>query len=437
MVGSIYSILLFCLSVALLIWGLSRPGGVYEFPFLSGVVLLCFVWFQSIGLYNDPNLPSGAVDRILLMASLCGAAAWAGYKWGRDRPLQILDWKYDKQRLLWVGVGLVIVGQFFSYLWSTLPPGMNKGTGLPVALSFFKKVQIYGIAICLLLFVSTKSKVALVAAIVPLWNKIIGAAGYGDRSGGVLLFLLIALPFWFIRGKKVYKLVVASLVIFGTFFYYSVSDYRGGEGSTIDRLSAISFVGNAGEKLRRGGEELRAGAYQMAAIEKEGDYDYGAYQWNRLVFSYVPAQLLGNSFKEFLYIPVRGKRYRRPADRDGITRGFFGYIKTPGTAVTGMATTFGSLWYLGFIFFMLVGFIMGKIYSASLSGHLFAQVAYISTIVAAMESFAHMTTWFFAKWPHIIIFLIPALMYARITPRKSPISKNRDEVGHKRVANGM
>ena len=57
----------------LLLQGMISRGAIYEFPFLAGAVFAGFALPQFVGLASDPFLPPGALEKTLVMASLCAA----------------------------------------------------------------------------------------------------------------------------------------------------------------------------------------------------------------------------------------------------------------------------------------------------------------------------------------------------------------------------
>ena len=161
---------------------------------------------------------------------------------------------------------------------------------------------------------------------------------------------------------------------------------------------------------------MRAAAYQMAAISETSKYDFGAYHWNRLVFRYVPAQLLGAGFKNALLIEMEeGQAVRLPQQRNDLTRRLYGFEKQLGLTVSGMTDAFASFWYLGFLKFFLISLVLAKVYHGALAGNETFQIAYPLLLTPAMHSVTHNTGWFLEAIPHMILFLLPALAYAQIS----------------------
>jgi len=81
-------------------WGMLRRARMIEFPFLASAVFSAWVLPQLIGLTNHRFLPTGGLEKTILMAILCLAAAWWGYRRNR-RPARLFRWHLSPSRLLW------------------------------------------------------------------------------------------------------------------------------------------------------------------------------------------------------------------------------------------------------------------------------------------------------------------------------------------------
>jgi hypothetical protein len=156
--------------------------------------------------------------------------------------------------------------------------------------------------------------------------------------------------------------------------------------------------------LAQGGDELANAAYIITATERRSAFDFGAFNWNALVFAYIPAQIVGGAVKENLYLDL------------GVGNPMLDeFMRTPyiGTTLTGMADAFGSFWYFGASKFFLVAFIMRKFYLAAMQDNVAAQACYIVLLTPSLHTITHHTQWFFNAWVHMAIFLLPALWLCR------------------------
>ena len=421
-------ILLLLLAVAcfaLLLVGLRRRDGIYRYPFLAAAVFTGFVLPQLIGLSNEGGLPYLALDKTLFMTLLCVAMVYVGDRLG-TKPLHALGFDYDKSRLLIASAVLSAVGAFFFYQISRLDPeltGVSQWTGLPVAYLFFAQLMTYGLAIAALHFASTSSRWALAIIVFDLafyFDRIFIGARRGDAAELLAIFALAA---WFGRGRTVPRAAAIAVLVLGTLFLHSTGDYRAQakEQSPLQAVASIPFRENLARLFEEGGEELRNAVYQIEASDRNLDFDYGAFQWNILVFNYVPAQLVGHGFKESLLIPVSDVAYQE-----------FGHEGWTGSTSTGMADAFRSYWYFGSLLFLLFGYVLARIYKSAVHGNVGMQLVYMLMIVNGLHAITHHTNWFVSPWVHWAVFMLPALFYARLRKHKGYLKAGLD---HKMARN--
>lgn len=409
---------------ALLLFGLRRRDGIYRYPFLAAAVFTGFVLPQLVGLSNDLGLPYLALDKTIVMTLLCVVMVYAGDRLGKN-PYRALDWNYGKNRLLIASAVLSAIGAFFFFEISRLDSELTSATqwtGLPVAYLFFAQLMTYGLAIAALHFASTSSGIALAIILFDLvfyFDRIFIGARRGDAAELIAIF---ALAFWFGRGRSVPRLAAVAAFVLGTLFLYSTGDYRAQakEQSPLQAVASIPFRGNLAKMFDQGGEELRNAVYQVEASDKRLDFDYGAFQWNTLVFNYVPAQLVGQEFKNALLIQGDDVAYQE-----------FGHEGWTGATNTGMADAFHSFWYFGSLLFLLFGYVLARIYQSAVRGNVGMQLIYMLMIVNGLHAITHSTNWFVSPWVHLMVFLLPALFYARMKNVK------RHSVGAMRVIDGM
>lgn len=406
--------------VFLLLQGMLRRGAIYEYPFLAGAVFAGFVLPQVIGLSNDRFLPPGGLQGTLIMAILAAISCWVGAKMARP-PRQAPVWNYSDTRLVMVSAGLSLLGGYFYYAISQLPVEMTENTqwtGLPVAYLFFARLLTYGFALAVLMFARTGSRLALAVAL-------FGAMFYFDRiviggrrqeTGEFVMIILLA--WWFQRNRCIPRPLMLGGLILGVLLVNSIGEYRSAStdkaGPNWSSISNIDFVGNLEQLADHGGPELTNATYVVSAVMRTMEFDLGVNHWNALVFSYVPAQLVGSELKNALYLPVTSPVYEE-----------YYYEPEMGTTFTGLSDAFQSFWYFGFIKFLLIAFIMQKLWWSARAGGLTAQLLYMLLPIQALEAITHSTHAFVAPWVHIALFLLPALLLARKKPRREMSAPSR------------
>lgn len=403
-------------SFGLVIWGLLRRTGMYEYPFLVGTVFAGWLLPQAIGLYSNQFLPEGGYERTIFMATLCVAAVYIGNISCRT-PWRTFNWKMDDQRLLIGAAALSAFGFFFNMLIGEMNPEElgQQWTGISTIYFFFSQAQIFGYAISVLLYARTRRIAALVLAginFVFYLQIIIYAA---RRGLAIEIGLIPILAFWFGRGWVIPRALMLGGAIVAMFLTFSIAQIRktgfehGYGGSvghvlSLEELSNINFSGIFEDVLSKGSDELTSAIYNISATAELGSYSFGAFYWNSIVFGYVPAQFLGRDLKLGLMFNI---------EEDAPLK-LYGFQPTPGATPTGLSDSFGAFWYLGAAVFLVISRIMAKLYLAAVRQHRAAQVLYMVSITTAMHAVTHTTAWFFIPWIQYFIFLWPVFAWARV-----------------------
>ncbi len=392
----------------LLGWGLLNRGRIYEFPFLAAAVFLGWVLPQLFGLAQDRYLPPGAFEKMMLMTILCVAMVLMGRLAAR-RPLEVLGWTYDANRLLWASAILSLAGGYFFMKISRLPEHVQNQTqasGILVAYLFLAEMLAYGYVIAIIVFLRTWSFRALFIVLFCsafYFDRIIIA---GRRAALLDFVFAILLAFWFQRRIVLPRsLMVASLVL-GSIGIHSIGAYRGistsEDGPSWERISQIDTVETLERLIADGGNEMRNAVYAIYAADITLKFDFGLWHWNTLVFNFVPAQIVGRSIKDSLYIHYD----------DSINH--ITYVPDVGSTWTGVADSFRSFWYFGALKFFLIALIMGKLYRAAMAGQATAQILYILLMGAALHAITHHTQRFLSAMVQLAILLFPLLYVCRL-----------------------
>jgi hypothetical protein len=395
--------------VAMMMAGMLRKGSILEYPFLAAAIFFSFVLPQLPGLAIDPYLPEFAFKKTMMVTISCAAMIWIGWLVGR-RPMKIFAWEMNEKRLIAAAAILSLFGAFFFFKLSRLPEevkGASLYTGLPVAYLFFAQLLSYGFAIAMILFARNRSYPAL--AIV-----VFGGLFYADRiifagRRAVLseFIVIILLSLWFGRRKAVPWVLGLVGVIVGTLVLASTGDYRrvakAEKGPSLAEVKQIDFVGNLNSLMANGGAEMRNAIYKINAIDENMILDFGANHWNVVVFNYIPAQIVGREIKESFIINVKDP-YK-----------YVDHMPMVGSTDTGMSDAFGSFWYLGAIKFFIIALVMKHYYKSAMRGNIPAQLFYMLLLTPSLLTITHHTQTIVSYWIHMMIFLVPFLIWARKT----------------------
>ncbi len=409
--------LLLMACVGLAAQGLRTSVRAYE-PFLPmSAVFFGFAWLQLHGLWrNEHLLPVGALERVAFMTLLCLVGFWWGYS-RKVRPLKFLDGVYNERRLLGASVLLSAIGGGFFFAISRLPEDVLSNSlpsGLLVAYRFFALALSYGFALAWLLWARFGSRSALSVAC-------FGAAFYfdriiiaGRRAEASEFFFIAILALLFGRGRKLSRIGILASMVIMVVAMHSTGQYRtlareSGWRETL-MTGSIDFFANLRSIALYGGEEMKNAVYVMDAYSETGEFDFGLSHWNLLVFNYVPAQIVGASFKSSLKV-----------DLPDVAASVYGYQASTGSTLTGMVDSFGSFWYFGALNFAVIGAILRKIWRSAWSGSLGSQLLYMLLITNALHTVTHHTNRFFSPWIHMSMFLFPLLLWARRVPPTPPV----------------
>jgi hypothetical protein len=413
---TLFLLLFTTVCVFLLLQGMLKRGAVYGYPFLAGAVFVGWVLPQLVGLSHEQYLPPGAVGSTVLMATLCAAMCWLGATVAHP-PHRKPIWNYDDRRLLVVSAVLSLLGGYFYYAISRLPPEMTEtSTGLPVAYYFFARMLTYGFAIAVLMLVRNGSRVACLIALYGalfFFDRIV-INGRRQDTGEFVMIILLA--WWFQRDRCIPRPLMLAGVVIGSLLINSIGDYRDAskkeEGPKWDEIANIDFVGNLQKITEQGGPELMNAAYIIAAVGRTMDFDVGTSHWNALMYAYVPAQLVGTEFKEALYLP-QSTNWRNTSAATSPAYDEFFYTPVPGSTVTGFADAYASFWYFGCLEFFGIAYCMQKLWWAARGGSFVAQLLYMLMPINALEAITHGTDAFVVPWVHMAIFLLPGIYLAR------------------------
>nr|WP_312967536.1 hypothetical protein [Brucella intermedia] len=387
----------------------SRPERMYQFPFLAGVMTFGFLLPQLPALVYDQFLPSGAYAKTMIMGILSFAMLVIGWRMTK-KPIRFLRMSFSERRLIWAAAGLSAFGAVFYFLLSRLPGDVSIGmqmTGMPVVYLFFAQLMPYGLAIAVLCFARRPSWSALAIILFDLVFYLDRILVTGKRAETIQLVLMFLLAFWFYRRIVVPRTIMAIGILAGTFLMTSMGDYRQvtrtDASFVLDEILEIDYAANFRSTLERGGPEMRNAVQRIDEIDRRLEFDYGKYHWNRIIFTFVPAQLVGGDFKEALYLNVP------EPSRD--------YNPLTGTTETGLVDAFSSYWYFGALKFLVLAWAMRRLWETAMAGEMLGQLVYMLSIVPAMHSISHHTDWVVPVWIHMSLFLIPVLSFCVIRNR--------------------
>ena len=393
------------LTVALLLlWGMLAPARIYQLPFLVGVMAVGFLLPQLPGLMNDRFLPPGAYERAVAFTFLCLVMVWVGWS-STSKPVSFLRMAFSERRLLIVSAVFSVIGAYFYFKLSRLPGDMVVGvqmSGVPVIYLFVARLMTYGLALAVLCLARRPSLAAISIVAFDMVFYLDRIIVTGKRAEALELVMIFAVSFWFHRGYLCPRPLVLAGVLLGTFLMNSMGDYRAitraNSGPIWQEIGQIDVSANFRTTLNEGGPEVRNAILRIDHTASSLEFDYGKFHWNRLVFNYVPSQLVGEATKRSMMLKVPAMA------RD--------YNALVGTTETGMADAFQSFWYFGALKFFLISYLLSRLWASAQDGQMAGQLTYMLSVVPATHVVSHQTDWVLMAWVHMILFLVPSLALA-------------------------
>jgi hypothetical protein len=424
MMLDLFSLLLYgSINIAMVLWYLRGRGRFYQFPFWAGMIALGFFFPQAVGgLFNSNIFPEVSYAKGMLFASLCTLGLWFGFSTAIKKEIRLSSWlncSFDTKRLYYVGVFFCLFGFFFQWkLWS-LPEEVlasSLWSGATVKYLFFASVFKFGLVVLLILYLSQKKvlNVKILIFLVPCFFLFFGAIVLrGRRAEMMNLFSYCIVSLWFIKKIAVPRIVLVWSVVLGLLFINGIGIYRGimsqKEVSFSDRMQQAidaDYLQSSKSLVEEPGPEFVNYITYRDIYESECAFDFGLKHWNLLVFNFVPAQIVGRSVKNSFLLPI--------ANIFKIAEEKRGYLPTTGSTLTGYCDSFGSFWWFGFIKYMLIGWVMARLYQSAICGYFFGQFLYVFSLNAAMHAITHTTHKFlFTTWVYFFLMGFPLLFWAR------------------------
>ncbi|PZV27790.1 MAG: hypothetical protein DCF12_02280 [Snowella sp.] len=425
--AEIYRNLLVIVCFGLLGWGLIRMERIYQYPFFMGAIFISFLLPQAFALVNNPGLlDQTALERVLLVSSLCAAACWLGYQGKPNiRWLSQFQTNIDKNKLFQAANLLMFIGYLCYFLRQNTPDTTIDGslTGAGTIYFFFGQTIYIAFSI-FLLEVFKKPSIqniifTLLSGWIPLQRVLIGR-----RQTTMVLVIMIGFSFFLIRRYVPPRWLVILAIFLMTVLIPAIGAMRGnlwdavfsGEWQTILSTSQKSLdTLNKGEIL-----ELRNAAFLIKATAHLNLYGLGAGWWDAIIQTLIPGQILGFGFKQSLQFNfLAGPNNLRT---NNILYDLYGYSWQSGTTPTGIGESFVEFGYLGCLVFALIGYFFKHLWvSAYYHKSLFSSLLYMGLISSAMLSLTHGIGRFLQEALFQIGVISLVIFYSRSEQNKSRI----------------
>lgn len=348
-----------------------------EVPVLVAAVFLGWVVPQlwQVRQYEgaDPSLTT-----LYLFCIGCLLATLMGWRWGIARARRsTLDEALTYKNLTTIAIVFTAIGWAMALLIGAQSLEDRTGklwSGRITIMYFFSNLKIIGLFLSAYLFLRkpTPIAIALLGANVLIYVPVLLIA-FRRRA-----FLEVAtcglLAFWFARRAIVPRLAVIAAMPLGMLVVFAVGRLRhitlsdGGRYITFSDLMSIDWLSY---NPIAGGDTAPEMFNAFTIVSRFGfsDYTLGAMSWDRIVFQWVPAQIVGRDLKDAL--SFQALDLRELIDRIGST-----------------PTAMGEAWMefgpLGVMFFFATAAVMGWWWIRANSGDSVAMLLYAAGLAPAV-----------------------------------------------------
>lgn len=371
-------------------------------------VNLTFVLPQILSIYFIRGNSDGFMFLPLVVFITCNLAASLGFREMSKKPDSSIFTDSCERNPLKVVLLFTLVGAV-SYF-------MNRGiyhggfnSGNYVIVNFFISYLQY--ALVLLLAIKNKYPIPrflfyaiLLFIIILYFDKVVLT---GRRNDAIRIFIILLFFFFYHHKRKgvykKFKWLVPFFFVAGMIFNTQIENYRNSayeDVSLIDNLVSLDFTGAAQALLSNSENEVYNGMKGINYCSDISGYNFGAYDWNRIIHDFVPKALVGSNGKEALLFTL-------PTDN------IEGDMTEFGNTFTGYYDAFASFWLFGFIKFLIIGLFMGYLWRRKHSSDI-CFMMYFCIITNCLHVPSHTTSYFTNGLIFFMIFVYPFIKYTNI-----------------------
>lgn len=372
------------------ILGLRKRSGYLEFPTLVAAVFLGWVVPQLWQVRQGVTFVESEYFVTLNLFTLaCFLSIHLGWSWGvnvarRDLPsFQLRASSY--KGLLRIGFALSAVAWAMQIGMGMRSPDeldMTQWSGPLTIMYFVFNVKVVSLFLSLFLALKYRNNASyiLLASVVALYIPLILV--YFRRRAMVEMFTCLVLASWFARRVIVPRIViicgmpVAALVIFGVGALRGIASETGEwKMPSLAQITAIDFWSFTPFATDHATPELTNALYLVRLADQWNFHTYGAGSWNRIIFQYVPAQLVGAEVKNRLMFDL------------GVAERLYNqlyYAGSTGATSTAMGDAYLEFGFFGVMFFVAVAYVMGRWWVRANRGDVWAATFYACGLAPAL-----------------------------------------------------
>jgi hypothetical protein len=393
----------------LIVDGIKRRAGIFEFSFLAGFGLFGFTFVQALGVVMNPGLaPEAGVCKALVMSSLCAVAVYLG--WKAPLPKQRVDPSSFPFSVRWMyrcGLGCIIVGLYGSIQLIQLRGGVVGVNaveshramvfrGLPVMYIFLTVYGYLGLVLVALIALRLRSWLLAIPLVVPISFSLVNIVVSGRRTELMLLGTALGCVLYFSRDVAPARPAAVTLMLLAIAAIFLAPAYRNrttaGNWGQVRQISASDTVQEA---LSGTENEFWTMAYLTEIAETQRFFQFGAGFYNTFISYFVPTLIVGDEFKAKLFLSV-------PTARNSANS--FGWAMPYGMIPTGPYSAFEQFWYFGAACYFFLARWLKRHWIRARAGDFWSQVVYS---VAAVFCVTSVVADLYAFYIPLFMFILP------------------------------
>lgn len=381
---SLVLLLLLYVGKALLTSGIA----IMELPSIFALVVLIWCIPQLFAirlLYLDLETPLLILYVAIAMAVVSIRLGWSIGVSKTRRASYRLSSRYT---LHYVAVVTTIIAVVTTMMIERTGNGVGgTQTGIVAILLFLNGLKVVSLFLSffLVLRYRTRAGIALLAINLLVYTPFISL--YFRRQAMMEVLSCIVLALWFARRVVLPRFLLIAIFATGYLVLSAVGEFRvraleTGQWNYLSMSEMLSAVLAVATKLSEdiNHSELLNAINLIKTVNLDGQYSFGASSWNRLVFQWVPAQLVGYETKMSLMF------------ENNIRERLFMYANheiPTGSTLTGIADAYLELWYFGAVFYAATGYVMGRWWARAQLGDPWAMVYYVGGLGPALLTLTH------------------------------------------------
>jgi oligosaccharide repeat unit polymerase len=373
----------------ILVAGFMRPNGYMQLPCLTAAVFLGWVVPQLWGLRSShPDIYDSYLATLHIFCLACLLATVWGWRAGvkSARKAVAPRQSVSDSTLVKICIALTAVAVLMSAAIgsSALEERASATWSGPLTIMYFfsnlKVISLF-LSIYLTLKMRRPTVWVLLAVNLFLYAPVVFLAF--RRRGMLELFTCVILAFWFARRTIFPRVLIVAAMPIGILIVFAVGELRqlslGEDGSrtwvAVSDLAKVNYLETTPFTNNLQTPELNNALNIVRFSGEYGVHTFGATSWNRIVFQWVPGQIVGAGTKQALMLNTNVPEHIAEIYNEDVRLG-----STP----TAMGEAYLEFWFFGAIFFYATAFMMGRWWRQSHQGDQIAMMLYASGLAVAV-----------------------------------------------------